>query len=578
MIRKLWPFLTNKRKKQFLALIGLMLIASFAELLSIGAILPFLGVISDPDIIYENPNIQPLIKAFGIDNSSQLLLPFTLIFIIASLFAVLVRLALLFAQTRLSYAAGADISIDIYRKTLYQEYSVHVTRNSSEVINGIITKTNTVITGVLMPSLLFLSSVFIITGVTSFLFLINPKISLLTFTIFSLLYFLISFTAKKSLQNKSEIVANKSEKMVKSLQEGLGGIRDVLIDGTQDYYVKIYKQADLALRRASGDIIFIGGSPRFLMEGLGMSLIALLAYYLVNNGEGIYSAIPTLGALAIGAQRLLPVLQQAYAAHSTIRGASISFQDIIDLLSQPLPEYQDNNEDIFKDMITFDDISFRYSNNSPWVLRNVNLSFKKGARVGIIGTTGSGKSTFIDILMGLLLPTTGRLLIDDNQITSQNRRDWQQKISHVPQSIFLADASIHENIAFGKEKDEIKEERVIKVAEKAKIRELLKKSSIESHGGVGERGVQLSGGQRQRIGIARALYKNSDVLVLDEATSALDDSTEREIMNEISKLKDNITIFIIAHRLTTLRNCDRIIRINDDFSITELKYADLDVH
>ena len=577
MIRKLWPFLTNKRKKQFLALIGLMLLASFAELLSIGAILPFLGVISNPDIIYENPNIQPLIKAYGIDNSSQLLLPFTLIFIIASLFAVLVRLVLLFAQTRLSYAAGADISIDIYRKTLYQEYSVHVTRNSSEVINGIITKTNTVITGVLMPSLLFLSSVFIITGVTSFLFLVNPKISLLTFTIFSLLYFLISFGAKKSLQNKSEIVANKSEKMVKSLQEGLGGIRDVLIDGTQDYYVKIYKQADLALRRASGDIIFIGGSPRFLMEGLGMSLIALLAYYLVNNGEGIYSAIPTLGALAIGAQRLLPVLQQAYAAHSTIRGASISFQDIIVLLNQPLPEYQHNNEDIFKDMITFDDISFRYSNNSPWVLRNLNLSFKKGTTVGIIGATGSGKSTFIDILMGLLHPTTGQLLIDGNPITSQNRSDWQRKISHVPQSIFLADTSIYENIAFGKEKDEIQEERIIRVAEKAKIRELIGKSSRDSKGGIGERGVQLSGGQRQRIGIARALYKNSDVLVLDEATSALDYLTETEIMDEISKLKDNITIFIIAHRLTTLRNCDRIIRINDDFSITELKYADLDV-
>ena len=215
--------------------------------------------------------------------------------------------------------------------------------------------------------------------------------------------------------------------------------------------------------------------------------------------------------------------------------------------------------------------------DTPWILKNVNVSFKKGEKIGFIGMTGSGKSTLLDILMGLLTPTSGELLVDGVVITQQNRRAWQSHVSHVPQSIYLADASIQENIAFGIEPEEIKERKVVQAAQQAKISEMINNLKNTYQDFVGERGIQLSGGQRQRIGIARALYKDSGVLIFDEATSALDNQTEKEIMQQISQLKGEKTIFIIAHRLTTLKQCDRIIRINTNYTIEQVNYNELEV-
>lgn len=578
MIKRLWPHLSKLRKRQFVGLVALMLLASLAELASIGSILPFLAVISDPEIVYNNPFSQPLIQALGIKDPSGLLMPITVIFIIAVLTANSVRLSLLYATTRLSYAIGSDISIDIYRRTLYQEYSVHVSRNSSEVINGIIIKTNTVIISILWPSLIFLSSIFLMVGISSILIFINPKVALLSAFIFGLIYIAISFCASKALQKNSKLVARESEQMVKSLQEGLGGIRDVLIDGAQEFYAKIYERADLSLRKAAGDIIFISGSPKYLMEGIGMSLIATLAYFLIREGDSIVSAIPLLGALALGAQRLLPVLQQGYSSYSTIKGAESSFEDILDLLRQPMPskENQDSVTSLkFNEDIVLSNLSFKYDNHGPWILKNVNLVFKKGEKIGFVGVTGSGKSTLIDILMGLLPPSSGELLIDGVCVTTENRRAWQQLIAHVPQNIYLADSSIRENIAFGIHINQIKEDKIKKVAEQAQIGDLVNQITKEYDGNVGERGDQLSGGQRQRIGIARAMYKDSNVLIFDEATSALDNQTEKKIMQNISALKGDRTTFIIAHRLTTLKECDRIIRINKDYTVDEVNYDEL---
>jgi ATP-binding cassette subfamily B protein len=417
-------------------------------------------------------------------------------------------------------------------------------------------------------------------GISTILFFIDPQVALISALVFGIVYLTISFGARKALQKNSSLIANESEEMVKALQEGLGGIRDVLIDGTQEFYCKIYQRADLSLRKAAGDIVFISGSPRFLMEGIGMCLIAILAYFLMRAGGGVVSAIPLLGALALGAQRLLPVLQQAYAAYSTIKGAESSFEDILDLLRQPLPltENQDSIRSVkFKEDIVFNDLSFRYDNHSSMVLKNVNLTFKKGEKVGFVGVTGSGKSTLIDILMGLLSPSSGELLIDGVSITSENRRVWQRLIAHVPQNIYLADSSIQENIAFGIHSDQINEDQVKKAAEQAQIGELVKQLTERYDGHVGERGVQLSGGQRQRIGIARALYKDSDVLIFDEATSALDIQTEKKIMQQITALSGDRTIFIVAHRLTTLKECDRIIRINEDFTVDEVNYDELEI-
>jgi ATP-binding cassette subfamily B protein len=580
MIKRLWQQLIKRRRQQFWLLLILMIIASIMEIVSIAAVVPFLAALTSPEQIYQHQLTQPLIQILEITDPSQLLLPLTIIFVIATLIAATARLLLLYVSTRLSYAVGADLSVDIYRRTLYQDYSIHTSRNSSEIINSIITKTNTVIVGILMPLLTLISSVVIMIGIISIVFTINVEVALIVFSIFTFLYWVINFFTRKSVQKNSQLIADQSTQMVKSLQEGLGGIRDVLIDGTQEFYCKLYQSADLSLRRASGDNIFIGSSPRYLMEAIGMVLIAILAYFLTLQESGAGEAIPILGALAIGAQKLLPALQHAYASYISIKGSKSSFIDVLNLLDQPLPHSvaQDLiNSILFKQEIVFKGLSFRYAKDTPWILKNVNLSFKKGEKIGFIGVTGSGKSTLLDILMGLLTPTSGELLIDGVAVTQQNRRAWQSHISHVPQSIYLADSTIQENIAFGIDPERIKECKVVQAAQQAKISEMIDNLKNKYKAFVGEQGVQLSGGQRQRIGIARALYKDSSVLIFDEATSALDKQTEKEIMQQIAKLKGNQTIFIVAHNLTTLKQCDRIIRINTDHTIEQVKYDDLEV-
>ena len=555
-----------------------MVVVSIMEVVSIGAIVPFLSVLTAPEQIYQHHLAQPLIKILEITEPSQLLLPLTIIFVMATLISATVRLLLLYALTRLSYATGADLNIDIYRRTLYQDYSIHISRNSSEIINSIITKTNIVIVHILVPSLNLISSVVIMVGITCIVFTINAQVALITFLVFALFYGVIAFFTKKSLQKNSQLIADESTKMVKSLQEGLGGIRDVLIDGTQEFYCKLYQNADLSLRRASGDNVFIGHSPRYLMEAVGMILLTILAYTLTLQSN-VVVAIPILGALALGALKLLPPLQSAYGSYSAIKGAKSSFIDVLNLLNQPLPDNASQdliNPISFKREIVFKDLSFRYTKNTPWILKNVNLSFKKGETIGFIGVTGSGKSTLLDILMGLLTPTSGELLIDGVAISQQNRRAWQAHISHVPQSIYLADSTIQENIAFGVGSEQIKEHRVVQVAQQAQVSKMINNLKNKYKTFVGERGVQLSGGQRQRIGIARALYKDSDVLIFDEATSALDNQTEQKIMQQIAKLKDNQTVFIIAHRLTPLEQCDSIIRINTDYTIEQVNFNQIE--
>jgi ATP-binding cassette, subfamily B, bacterial PglK len=575
MIKKLWKYISKRRRKQFFLLLILMILATMMEVVSVSAVVPFLGVLTSPEQIYQHHLTQPLIQILGLTSPSQLLLPITIIFITAILIAAIVRLLLLYVLTRLSHATGADLSIDIYRRTLYQDYSIHTSRNSSEIINSIISKTNTVTGGILVPLLNLVSSVFIMLGIIGIVSIINVQVASITFSIFASLYWIITFFTKKTLQKNSQLIADQSTQRVKYLQEGLGGIRDVLIDGTQEFYCQLYQNSDLSLRRATGDNIFIGSSPRYLMEVIGMTLIAILAYVLTLQEGGVAVAIPVLGALAVGAQKLLPALQQAYSSYSMIKGSKSSLIDVLNLLNQPLP-YNTSQDLInimpFKQEITFKDLSFRYTKDTPWILKNVNLSFKKGETIGFIGVTGSGKSTLLDILMGLLTPTSGELLIDGIAITQKNKRAWQMHISHVPQSIYLTDSTIQENIAFGIEPDQIKEHKVVQAAQQAQIVELINNLKNKYKSFVGEQGVQLSGGQRQRIGIARALYKDSDVLIFDEATSALDNQTEQKIMQQIDKLKGNQTICIIAHRLTTLKQCDSIIRINADHTIEKLNF------
>ena len=565
LLLRLWHHITPRRRGQFGLLLVLMIAASFSEIISIGAVLPFLAVLTAPERIFQLPMAQPIIKALGITMASQLLLPLTVVFGLAALISGGVRLFLLWASTRLSYATGADLSISVYRRTLYQPYSVHVARNSSEIISGISSKTGTVI-GTFTSILNFISSTIILVAILITLVAVDPVIALAAFAGFGLLYALIIKITQSRLVVNGQRIAHESTQVIKSLQEGLGGIRDVLIDGTQAAYCEIYRNADLPLRHAQGNNSFIGMSPRYALEALGMLLISALAYMLALQPNGIARAIPVLGVLALGAQRLLPILQLAYSSWSGIQGGQASLQDAVELLDQPLPDYADQPPAKplpFHKQIELKNLSFRYTEQTPLVLNNLNLAISRGSRTGFIGVTGSGKSTLLDIVMGLLQPTDGTLAIDGQPVTTSNNRAWQAHIAHVPQAIYLSDSTLEENIAFGIPKGKIDHNRVKRAAQQAQIAEIIESWPKKYKTYVGERGIRLSGGQRQRIGIARALYKQADVIIFDEATSALDNETERAVMEGIECLGHELTILIVAHRLTTLKNCTQVVELGD---------------
>lgn len=566
LLNRLWHHISPRRRGQFGLLLILMILASFAEILSIGAVLPFLGVLTVPVRVFEHSAAQPFVQALGLNTPDQLLLPLTIAFGLAIVVAGAMRLLLLWASTRISFATGADLSIGIYRRTLYQPYSVHVGRNSSEVINGISVKANGVIYNIILPGLTLISAAVMLSSILVALIAVDPIIALAAFGGFGSIYALIIRLTRKQLLIDSQRIARESTHVIKSLQEGLGGIRDVLIDGSQSAYCQIYRNADQPLRRAQGNNLFISQSPRYGMEALGMLLIAALAYTLAQQADGIGKAIPVLGALALGAQRMLPVLQQAYAAWTSIQGGQVSLLDTLELLDQPLPDYADQSfpEPMpFRQQIRLNQLSFRYSTQAPLVLSGLNLSITKGSRIGFIGKTGSGKSTLLDIMMGLLQPTEGTIEIDGQQVATGNHRAWQAHIAHVPQAIFLADSTIEENIAFGIPVGKIDHKRVRQAARQAQIDSIIEIWPNQYQTLVGERGIRLSGGQRQRIGIARALYKQADVIIFDEATSALDSETEQAVMQAIEGLSDDLTILIIAHRLTTLKNCTHVVELCD---------------
>ena len=564
LLMRLWHHISRRRRRQFVLLLGLMLVSAFAEVVSLGAVLPFLGILIAPDRVFNHPIVADVALAWGVTSADQLVLPLTVAFVAAALIAGAIRILLLWASTRLAFASGADLSIEVYRRTLYQPYRVHVARNSSEVISGITNKVNGVVFGVLLPLLTLVSSTVLLVAIMLALIAINPVVASVAAVGFGASYALITWLVRHRLERNSQHIAREQTQVVKALQEGLGGIRDVLLDGTQPVYCNIYRQADLPLRRAQGNNTFISQSPRYVMEALGIVLIAALAYGLSRQAGGIATALPVLGALALGAQRLLPALQQMYSNWAAIVGSHASLADTIALLDQPLPAelLQPAPAPLtFQGAIRFDAVRFRYTGGGPWVLDGLNLTIPKGARVGFVGSTGSGKSTTLDLLMGLLTPTEGELLVDGQPISGNRLRAWQQTIAHVPQSIYLADTTLAENIAFGVPRDAIDLDRVQQAARQAQIADFIENRPEGYNAIVGERGIRLSGGQRQRIGIARALYKQASVLVFDEATSALDNATEQSVMDAIEGLSSDLTILLIAHRLTTVRRCDTIVEL-----------------
>lgn len=535
-------------------------------MLSLGVVLPFLAALITPVKILQYNWVHPFIQFFGITSTKQLLLLFTLAFVAIVFLSGFMRLALLWTNTRLSFAMGIELGNDIYRRTLYQPYITHVNRNSSEIIDGISNKVNSIVNDVFLPVLNIVSATVILCAVLFVLVFLAPWMTIISFSGFGLSYGLMIGMTRKRLWKNSQQIANESTRVVKILQEGLGGIRDIIIDSSQSTYCTAYQKADLLMRRAQSSTAFIGNSPKYVVESLGMILIAAVAYIFVQKPDGAEHVIPLLAMIALGAQRLLPLLQQIYGALTTIQGGRASMLATLQFLEQPLPVFavQENISALeFNNYIYLNQVSFCYDSDMQWIIDKLSLKIPKGSRIGFIGVTGSGKSTLMDIIMGLLSPTKGAVEVDGKAITPENCRAWQSHIAHVPQHIYLSDSSIEENIAFGVAKYKINRNLVREAAFKAQLADFIETCPHKYETVIGERGIRLSGGQRQRIGIARALYKQADVIVFDEATSALDNETEQCVMQLINNLDKDKTILMIAHRLTTLKGCSKIVELSN---------------
>ena len=578
LIISFWKYLDKRHKRRSVLIFILMIIVSFSEVISIGAILPFLGVLTSPELVYQNAFMQPIIQTLELSSANQLVLPLTIGFIVATLIAGVMRITLLNAINNFERVVGTDLNIDVYRNTLYQSYRDHIDRNSSYIVSLITKKTDVVIRGTFRAALTLVSSVLILIGIVSVLIMINVEVALGVLGGFGLIYWGISRYTRKRRAINSQLIAKEHINMIKVLQEGMGGIRDVLINASQQFYCSLFRNSDVHLRRAIADNDFIALSPRFAIEALGMTLVAILAYYMSQSANEAEDIVPILGAIAMGAQRLLPVLQAIYSSVSNIDGSRHSLQEVLDLLSQTLPNYAEQPPAIpmsFKKEIRLNNLSFRYGENIPMVLNRINLTLTKGKSIGFIGVTGSGKSTLLDIIMGLLSPTEGVLTVDGVVLTMNNIRNWQANIAHVSQEVYLSDSTIEENIAFGQHKNNIDFNLVKQSAKRACIAELIESWPEQYKTVIGERGVRLSGGQIQRIGIARALYRQASILVFDEATSALDSKTEKLVMDSIKDLGKNITVLIIAHRVTTLKDCDQVVELGDSKIIRIGSYNDL---
>ena len=569
-------YLNFKRNLQLIVLIIISFITALSEVFTLASFYPFLSILSNIDNLNQNPITKAYINFFKINNDNSLLLHFTSIFCISILIAAGFRLTNLWLSLKLSAFVGNDIAKIAYRKTLYQSYQIHINRNSSNLISALTREIDRT-TDALNSTVQIFTSILIFFSILFFILFLNWKIALLTAISIGALYLVLALSLNRILKFNSKVQVESSFLIIREIREALNSIRDVILDNTQEFYLKSFVKVDRKYKLIVASNNFIGVFPRYSIEALALSFISIIAFTLAKEPINKLTLFPLLGAFALGTQRLLPAIQQVYLHWSVINSCQNSISVVLKLLNQPHNkiEFKPTKKYNFKESLILKNISFTYEGTNIEVLKDINLQIFKGEKIGIVGESGSGKSTLVDIIMGLLTPTKGELLIDGKNLYGKKERrflaSWRLSLAHVPQNIFLADSNFEKNIALGVPNSLINIEKIKLAARSAQIHDFINSLEGKYKTSIGEDGIKLSGGQRQRIGIARALYKNAKVLILDEATSALDNKTELSFMNSIDKISNKITLIIIAHRLTTLKNCDRIITISDG-RITNIQF------
>ena len=555
----LYRTLSPRRRRQAGATIGLMLVGALAEVVSVGSILPFLAVLTNPERLDSIPVAGGLIAM--LPPGSNLVAVTAIAFIGLFIVSGLIRLLLAWVSQSLAFNIAYDLSVTAFAKLIRQPYQYYVERHSGEALSQF-EKLHYITFSTLLSGVQALISTVVAALLVALLIAVNPKVALISAGLLIGTYLLISLGVQAILSRNSEAGSLHATLRIKRVQEALGGIRDILLDRSQPAFEREFEYSANVFRRVSALSAFISQSPRILIEMIGMAMIGAYAWSLAGSPGGLTAAIPMLGALALGAQRLLPLLQQSYVGWSSFISNRRNVIDVVELLRldiRPLPEAAPGAV-VFRESIVFDGVDFSYPTGGQ-VLHDIGFTIRRGERIGIAGTTGSGKSTLMDLLLGLLEPSGGAILIDGKPLDDQSRSGWQAEIAHVPQAIYLTDDTLAANIAFGVPAAEVDQARIEQAAASAGIGDFIAGLPDGYRTKTGERGVRLSGGQRQRIGIARALYKRASVLVFDEATSALDNRTEEGVMSSIAALGKDITIVMIAHRLTTLKDCDRVIHL-----------------
>jgi len=543
----------------------LMLAGALAEIVAIGAVLPFLALLADPARLQRFPLLPALLRSVGATTQSEVLLATGILFCATAIVAAIVRLQLAWSSQSFVFRLGHDIGLEIQRRVLSQPYAFHVANNTSQLVSSL-EKVQILVYNVLLQLMLAATSAVIACFIVVGLVYVDPGTAAIAGLSFGGIYVLVTLITRGRLRRYSDVIAASYAQRVQIIQESLGGIRDIIIDQSQGVYLESFEEVDRRFSIAKSHTAFIGAAPRFVIEAAGMILIAALALVTVRQQGSLTAALPVLGALALGSQRLLPLVQGIYYGWTTSASSRGVVADVMHLLTLPVDSEQTAGQAPplpFAREIRFENVSFRYPGRDEAALSGVDFTIRHGSRFALVGKTGSGKSTLVDLLMGLIEPTEGRILIDGVALTGPARRAWQSGIGHVPQAIFLADASVARNIAFGSPADAVDRRRVVEAARMAQVDEFIQALPHGYETEVGERGIRFSGGQRQRLGIARALYKAAPVLILDEATSALDGETEAAVMASLSGIGEERTIVMIAHRLTTIEKCDTIVRLEN---------------
>ena len=562
--RKLFSLFDRTERRRFWILTGVMILVAGAEIAGISAVLMLLNVLAKPETIQSNRILSELSRLSGLDTAFSFQVGLAVLVLGVVMAGLAIKALGTYATIRFSTMRGYMISSRLLEAYLSQPYPWFLQRNSAELEKNVLIEVDGLVNRVILPCLRLLSNSLLVLAILGFLLMVDPLVTLLSGGALSLGYGLIYLRFRGRLHQLGQTMMDAFENRFLVAQEATGGVKDVKLMGLEATYVHSYSAAARTAAQTGATMGVMSELPRFLLEAITFgTMLALILILLLRSGGTITEIVPTLGVIAFSTMRLLPSLQQIYHALVSIRAATPVLDAIVeDFQSTPALPLADatRTEPLrLERELELAKVSFAYDQADKPTLRGVDLVIPARTTVGIVGGTGAGKTTLVDLILGLLTPDEGELRVDGVPITPENMRAWQGTLGYVPQTIFLTDETIASNIAFGVPKDEIDMAAVERAARIAALHDFVMSELPQGYDTfVGERGVRLSGGQRQRIGIARALYRDPTLLIMDEATSALDNITERVVMEAVNRIRADRTIILIAHRLTTVKTCDTI--------------------